>query len=81
MHSITRTQKILTFMSLMGECQQRKHIQQAPFTKMECDYLYGWIKNSHIRKNLTKSGEPQRYSWAMQKKKRKKKKKKKKKKK
>ena len=40
-------------------------------TKTECDYLYGWIKNSHIRKNLTKSGEPQRSSWGMQKKKRK----------
>ena len=27
-------------------------------TKMECDYLYGWI-NSHICKNLTKTnGEP-----------------------
>ena len=27
---------------------------------MECDYLYGWIKNKshgHIGKNLTKNGE------------------------
>ena len=22
--------------------------------KTECDYLYGWLKNSHMRKNLTK---------------------------
>ena len=27
--------------------------------KTECDYLYGWIKNGHIRKNLTQNGEPQ----------------------
>ena len=26
------------------------------------------LKNGHIRKNLTQSGEPQRYSWGMQKK-------------
>ena len=28
---------------------------------MECDYLYGWInggKKGHLRKNLTKNGEP-----------------------
>ena len=37
----------------MGECQQQKHTQHAPSTKMECDYLKGWIKkwsqmqNSH----------------------------------
>ena len=31
--------------------------------KMECDYLYGWIKNGHISKNLTKTGRPQRHSW------------------
>ena len=40
---------------------------------MECDYFYGSIQNSHIRKNLTKNGEPQRYSWGTQKKKKKKK--------
>ena len=28
-------------------------------TKTECDYLNGWIKNGHIRKNLTANGEPQ----------------------
>ena len=27
-------------------------------TKAKCDYLYGSIKNDHIRKNLTKNGEP-----------------------
>ena len=44
MHSIARTQKILTFMSQMGECQQQKQTQHAPSMKMECDYLNGWIK-------------------------------------
>ena len=42
--------------------------------KMEYDYLSGlngWIKNGHIRKNLTRNGEPQRYSWVTQKKKKK----------
>ena len=34
------------WVSWMGECQQRKHTQHAPFTKMECDYLYGWIKKT-----------------------------------
>ena len=33
---------------------------EAPFSKTECDYPYFWIKNGHIRKNLTKNGEPQR---------------------
>ena len=28
--------------------------------KTECDYLYGWLKNGHIRRNLTQNGEPQR---------------------
>ena len=38
-------------------------------TKMECDYLYGWIKKpSHTQKSH-QSGEPQRYSWGTQKKK------------
>ena len=47
----------------------KKHTQHAPSTKMECDYLNGWTK-----KQVTyapKSGEPQRYSWGMQKKKKK----------
>ena len=38
--------------------------------KTECNYLNGWIKkNGHIRKNLARNGEPQRYSWGTQKKK------------
>ena len=46
-----------------------KNTQHAPSTKTECDYLNGWIKKKdHIRKNLTQSGEPQRFSWGMQKK-------------
>ena len=31
-------------------------------TKMEYDYLTGWIKNGQIRSNLTQNGEPKRYS-------------------
>ena len=54
MHFIEQTQKILTFMSLTGECRQQKHTQHAPSTKTECDYLNGWTKKTgHIRKNLT----------------------------
>ena len=56
-------------MSYTGECQQQKHAQHAPSTKTECDYLIGWIKNGHIRKNLTQNGEQQTYSWGTQKKK------------
>ena len=43
MHSIARTQKILTCVSQLGGCRQQKHTQHAPSTKMEYDYLYGWI--------------------------------------
>ena len=53
------------------KCQQQKHTQHAPSTKPEFDYLNGWIKNGHIRKNLTHNGEPHRYRWGMQKKKKK----------
>ena len=35
-------------------------------TKTECDYLNSWIKNRPMCKNLTKNGEPQRYSWRTQ---------------
>ena len=52
MHFIARIQKILTFMSWMGEFRQQKHTQNAPSTKTECDYLDGWIKK-RSRKNLT----------------------------
>ena len=46
-----------------------RHTQHASSTKTECDYLNGWIKkNGHIRKNLTKNGEIQRYTWGTQKK-------------
>ena len=46
MHSIARTQKILTFMSWMGECWQQKHTQTAPSSTTKCDYLNGWIKKT-----------------------------------
>ena len=59
MHFITRTQKILTFTSWMGECRQQKHTQHAPSTKMECDYLNGWIKKwSHTQKSHPKMVNP-----------------------
>ena len=60
---------------------EKNHTQDAPSTKMKCDYLYGWTrkktktkqkKNGHMRKNLNQNAEPQRYSWGMQKKKKKK---------
>ena len=52
MHSITQTQEILTFMSETGECQQQKHTQHSPSTKMECDYLCCWIRKlSHMQKS------------------------------
>ena len=38
----------------MGECQQQKHIQNAPFMKMECNYLYGWIKKKIVFKQSHK---------------------------
>ena len=42
-------------MSLAGKCQQLKHKQREPSTKMECDYLCSWIKKwPHNGKNLTK---------------------------
>ena len=69
-HSIARTPKILMFMSSMGECQQQRHTQHVPSMKTECDYLNGWIKKTgHTGKNLSQTGEPQRYSWGTQKKK------------
>ena len=53
-HSIARTQKMLTFTSYTGECQQQKHTQHVPSTKTVCDYLYGWIKkNGLIRKKIS----------------------------
>ena len=42
--SIVWIQKIVTFMSWMGDWQHQKHTQHAPFTKMECDHLCGEIK-------------------------------------
>ena len=54
----------------MEEYRQQKHTHHAPSTKTECDNLNGWTKkNGHIRKKLTKEGEPHRYSWGTQKKK------------
>ena len=29
---------------LDGEYQQQKHTQHAPSMKLECDYIFGWIK-------------------------------------
>ena len=49
----------------MGECWQQKHTEHAPTTKMECDYLNGWIEKLVTCKNLTQNGEPQRQSWGM----------------
>ena len=35
-----------------------KNSDHSPYMKMECDCLYGWIKDRHIHKNLTQNGEP-----------------------
>ena len=43
-------------MSQTGECRQQKHTQHAPSPKTECDYLYGWIKNT--KQNKTKPPPP-----------------------
>ena len=61
MHSMARTQMILTFMSKTGEYRQQKYTQHAPSTKTECDYLNDWIKkNGPICKNLTQRVNPSR---------------------
>ena len=45
-----------------------KSTQHAPSTKMECDYLNGWIKKTVTYAKISpQSGEPQRYSWGTQK--------------
>ena len=36
----------------------KKHTQHETSMKMECDYLNGWIKNSHIRKISPKMVSP-----------------------
>ena len=75
MHFTARTQKILTFMSLTGECRQQKHTQHAPSTKTECDYLNGWIKKrSHTQKSHPKVVNPKDIAGERKKKKKKKKK-------
>ena len=48
--------------------KETRALEYTPSTKTECDNLNGWIKDGHIRKNLTQNGEPQRYSWRPQKK-------------
>ena len=41
-------------MSKTGECPQQKHTKHALSTKMECDYLYGWIKKrSHTHAKIS----------------------------
>ena len=60
MHSIARSQKILTLRSWTRGRRQQKHTQHAPSTKMECDYLYGWIKKrSHTQKSHQKWWTPE----------------------
>ena len=63
MHSIAWTQKIPTFMSSMGECQQQKHTQHTPSMKTKCDYVWGWIRKcSHTQKSDLKWRTPE-ISW------------------
>ena len=59
-HSFARTKKNLPFMSKTFECRQQKYTQHAPFTKTECDYLYGWIKERpHTQKFQPKWCSPE----------------------
>ena len=46
-------QKIPTFMSWTGECQQQKSTQYAPSTKTEYDYLNGWFKKQKTKNKQT----------------------------
>ena len=43
--------------------QPKRWSHQSSSMETEYDYPNGWIKNGHIRKNLTYNGEPQRSSW------------------
>ena len=72
MHSIAWIQKILTFMSQTGECQQQESTQHAPSTKTEYDCLSGWIKKWSPAQKSHRNGEHQIYSWGTQKKKKRK---------
>ena len=74
MHFIARTRKILTFMSLTGECRQQKHTLHETSTKTECDYLNGWIKKkrSHTQKSHPKVVNPRDIAGERTKKKKKK---------
>ena len=56
MHSIAQTQKILDPDTHVLDrwMPATKHIQHAPSTETECDYLYGWITDTVIyAKKLT----------------------------
>ena len=57
-HSLARTQKILTFVSNAGKNNNNKtnknrpkksHTQHVLSTKTECDCINGWIKNGEPR--------------------------------
>ena len=69
MHSIAWAQKILTFMSYTGECQQQNAPSMHHPQKQNVTTFMVGLKNGHVRKNLTQNGEPQRSSQGTQKKK------------
>ena len=44
--------------------ENRQVSEKVTSMKTECDHLNDWSKkNSHVHKNLTQNGEPQRHSW------------------
>ena len=53
MHSIARTQKMLTFMSKTGECRQQNTPSTHHPRRRNVTTLMIGLKNGHIRKNLT----------------------------
>ena len=74
MHFIARTQKIPACPRRVNAGNKNTPSTHHPRRRNVTTLMVG-LKNGHISKNLTQSGEPQRYSWGTQKKKKKKKKK------
>ena len=72
MHFIALTQKILACPRRVNAGNKNTLSTHHPRRRNVTTLMVG-LKNGHISKNLTQSGEPQRYSWGTQKKKKKKK--------
>ena len=51
------------FLSYLSRSLADRWGSTVDFTTSFLHKLYGWIKNGHKVKNLTKNGEPLKYSW------------------